>query len=85
VSIRYGQYLVGLHYEQGLTVAEDPEKSKEYYLKSAMQDFPDAQSSLGIRLADDGNHTDAIVWLEKAVQNVSFFFFLHCMPAFIIY
>lgn len=38
-----------------------------------MQDFPDAQSSLGIRLADDGNHTDAIVWLEKAVQNVSFF------------
>jgi hypothetical protein len=38
-----------------------------------MQDFPDAQSSLGIRLADDGNHTDAIVWLEKAVQNVSIF------------
>jgi hypothetical protein len=36
-----------------------------------MQDFPDAQSSLGIRLADDGNHKDAVMWLEKAVQNVS--------------
>ncbi|CAM0137443.1 hypothetical protein VKS41_003195 [Umbelopsis sp. WA50703] len=66
---KYGQYLVGLHYEQGLSVKEDAEKSKEYYLKSAMQDFPDAQSSLGIRLADDGNHKDAVMWLEKAVQN----------------
>ncbi|KAI8997709.1 hypothetical protein BDB01DRAFT_713438 [Pilobolus umbonatus] len=64
----YAQFLVGVHYQRGLDISQDLEKAKYYYRKSAKQGVPDAQAALGGRLVVEGNYSEGIEWLEKAVQ-----------------
>lgn len=70
LSFRYAQFLIGVHYERGFDIAQDLEKAKYYYGKSADGGFPDAQAALGSRLIADANYAQGIEWLEKAVQMV---------------
>ncbi|KAI8891444.1 HCP-like protein [Backusella circina FSU 941] len=63
----YAQFLVGVHYERGIDVPQNLEKGKEYYCKSARQNFADAQAALGIRLIAEEQYIQGVEWLEKAV------------------
>ncbi|KAF7727770.1 hypothetical protein EC973_007001 [Apophysomyces ossiformis] len=65
---KYAQYMVGLHYEKGLTVQKDEEKAKMYFTQSAEQGFAEAQTTLGIRLVDEGKYKQGICWLERAMD-----------------
>lgn len=67
---RYAQYIVGIHYEQGMIVDSDMEKAKAYYLLSSQQEFPDSQTALGIALLQAGDHAQGIKWLEISAQKV---------------
>ncbi|KAG2235737.1 hypothetical protein INT48_009152 [Thamnidium elegans] len=62
------QFFVGVHYERGSDLAQDLEKAKYYYGKSADQGYPDAQAALGSRLIADSNYAKGIEWLEKSVH-----------------
>ncbi|KAI8639391.1 hypothetical protein BD408DRAFT_272249 [Parasitella parasitica] len=64
----YAQFLIGVHYERGFDIAQDLEKAKDYYGKSADGGFPDAQAALGSRLIAEAKYAQGIEWLEKAVQ-----------------
>ncbi|KAI9486573.1 MAG: hypothetical protein EXX96DRAFT_47023 [Benjaminiella poitrasii] len=64
----YAQFLIGVHHERGMDIAQDLEKAKEYYKKSAQQGFPDAQAALGNRLIVEHDYAQGVGWLEKAVQ-----------------
>lgn len=66
----YAQFLTGLHYERGIDIPQNLELAKDYYKKSANAGFPDAQAALGSRLIAEGNYTEGIEWLDKAVQMV---------------
>ncbi|CAO3645736.1 unnamed protein product [Mucor fragilis] len=67
-SNMYAQFLIGVHYERGFDIAQDLEKAKDYYGKSADRGFPDAQAALGSRLIAEASYAQGIEWLEKAVQ-----------------
>lgn len=74
LSIRYGQYITGVYFEQGIVVEKDIDIAEQYLLSSAQQGFTDAQAALGILLVDhkenikEGKH-----WLEHAAQVVRIF------------
>ncbi|KAL0087480.1 hypothetical protein J3Q64DRAFT_1482137 [Phycomyces blakesleeanus] len=65
---KYAQYIVGFHYEKGLVVEQNNKKAIYFFLKSAEQDFSDAQAALGIRLAEELRYDEAIPWLVRASQ-----------------
>jgi Flp pilus assembly protein TadD len=67
---RYAQFLIGVHYERGFDIAQDFEKAKYYYGKSADQGFADAQAALGIKLIAEAQYAQGIEWLHKAVEKV---------------
>lgn len=70
IASRYAQYIVGIHYEQGMIVQSDMEKARSYYLLSAQQEFPDSQTALGIALLQAGEYAQGIKWLEMSAQKV---------------
>lgn len=70
---RYAQYIVGIHYEQGMITKRDMEQARSYYLLSAQQEFPDSQTALGMALLQTGEHAQGVKWLEMAAQKVNIF------------
>lgn len=71
LQIRYGQYIVGIYYEQGIVVQRDIDIAEQYLLSAAQQGFADAQAALGILLVDHKNDiTQGKRWLEHAAQVV---------------
>ncbi|KAG0185369.1 hypothetical protein DFQ28_009473 [Apophysomyces sp. BC1034] len=65
---KYAQYIVGIHFENGIAVAKSSEKGKEYLLRSAQQGFADAQAALGIQYVDGNQYEEGKLWLERAIQ-----------------
>jgi TPR repeat protein len=67
------QHIVGMMYENGIGVEKNLSKAVSYYEKSAMQDFGDAQCTLG-RMYQQGNAVvvkdaeKARDWLTKAAE-----------------
>lgn len=67
------QHIIGMMYENGIGVEKNISKAVAYYEKSAMQDFGDAQCTLG-RMYQQGNAVvvkdaeKARDWLTKAAE-----------------
>lgn len=70
-SLRYAQFIVGFHFEQGIIVPKDLSMAKKYYLSSAQQNSPDAQAALGILLVDEQQYDNGLKWLHDAAKSVS--------------
>jgi TPR repeat protein len=69
--LRYAQFIVGFHFEQGIIVPKDLSMAKKYYLSSAQQNSPDAQAALGILLVDEQQFDAGLKWLHDAARSVS--------------
>jgi TPR repeat protein len=65
--IRYSQFIVGLSYEKGTIVEQDPDRAEKYYQSSADQGFVDSQAALGIYLIDRNQVEQGVYWLKQAV------------------
>jgi TPR repeat protein len=83
--LRYAQYIVGIHYEQGMITERDMEQARSYYLLSAQQEFPDSQTALGMALLQTGEHAQGVKWLEMAAQKVSAFPWREMIPTDTLY
>jgi TPR repeat protein len=62
------QYETALRYEEGSSVAPDPAKAMQWYLRAAIRGHAAAQNNLGALYFVQGNHKKAIYWYRLSAK-----------------
>ncbi|KAI7866519.1 hypothetical protein BDF14DRAFT_1812218 [Spinellus fusiger] len=65
---KYAQYITGIHYERGILTDKNSSKAIEYLMRSAKQEFGDAEAALGIKYIEEGQQKEGMLWLKRATQ-----------------
>ena len=68
-GLSYAQLLLGLAYMNGTFIEKDIDKAKNWLIKAAEQELPEAQQQLGYLYAlHEGDYTNAIKYLTQAAN-----------------
>jgi TPR repeat protein len=62
----FGQYMLGVFYNEGKIVKQDTKKAMEWYLKSANQGYSDAQYQIALMYINEEKYNKYKEWIEKA-------------------
>lgn len=62
------QLILGTLYSDGLGVSADRSRAKQWYLRAAQKNMPEAQYLLGLTYSEENNLTESKSWLLKAAN-----------------
>lgn len=62
------QFLMGLHFMQGLSVEKDLDLARELFEKSASQDYAAAKTYVGSYYSHEGNYSEAFNYFQSASE-----------------